>query len=421
MHFARRLLMTTFDRLMEPILPILKEIEQGRVPHFNETLPWPLFVRVLVYHFTMGYTSMRELVTGLRHADPVLVLPALPRSTLSQMFTRFDSGLLRRALVRLLATLPLPENPELALLGTIYLVDGSYFPTLHHVIWNKSKDIARNVKLHFIFDATRMVPASFIVDAATSNERVALLAQLQAGVTYVLDRGYMEFTLFLDIVKAQSSVVMRVYRTMIVETIEELPVTLPHEVTAYWASVRDRLVTSPHPDMDGVVFRLVECTVGTTVYRLMTDRTDITTFQVILLYAYRWQIELIFRALKWTMNGVYVITEHEEGINSFFAALFLTALLHMHLKRDCLAQEGHVPPTSVETPDVSEVHVQISTDGTRTTTHLAIARLMAQVNTKLALFWKIPKHWLKALAATIYRPFTIDIVRALNEHALTPF
>src|SRR6266540_5209913 len=131
--------MTTFDHLMEPVVPILAEIEQERVPHFNETHPWPLFVRVLVYHFTMGYTSMRELVTGLCHADAALVLPALPRSTMSQMFTRFDSDLLRCALVRLLATLPLPENPELALLGTIYLVDGSYFPTLHHVIWENAK------------------------------------------------------------------------------------------------------------------------------------------------------------------------------------------------------------------------------------------------------------------------------------------
>ena len=199
--------MTTFERLMEPVVPILEEIELARVPHFNETHPWSLFVRVLVYHFTMGYTSMRELVTGLCHADPALALPALPRSTVSQMFTRFDANLLRSALVRLLATLPLPENPELALLGIIYLVDGSQFPTLHQVVWKKCSDMARHVKLHFVFDATRMVPASFIVDAATSSERAALLTQLQKGVTYVLDRGYMEFTLFSDIIKAQSSVI----------------------------------------------------------------------------------------------------------------------------------------------------------------------------------------------------------------------
>src|SRR6266487_4195337 len=107
---------------------------------------------------------------------PALVLPALPRSTVSQMFTRFDANLLRSAFVRLLATLPLPENPELALLGTIYLVDGSQFPTLHQVIWQKCGDIARHVKLHFIFDATRMIPASFIVGVATSNEHATLRA-----------------------------------------------------------------------------------------------------------------------------------------------------------------------------------------------------------------------------------------------------
>jgi hypothetical protein len=121
------------------------------------------------------------------------------------------------------------------------------------------------------------------------------------------------------------------------------------------------------------------------------------------------------------MNGVYSITEHEEGINSFFAALFLAALLHIHLKRECLAQEGYVPSISIDVSAVSEGQVQICTDCTRTTTHLAIARFMAQVNVKLALFWKIPKHWLKALAANLHRPFTIDIVRALNEHARTPF
>src|SRR5215216_719213 len=153
----------------------------------------------------MGYQSMRELVTGLCHADAALALPALPRSTVSQMFRRFDSDLLHRALVRLLALLPLPENPELALLGTIYLVDRSCFPTLHHVLWERCKNVARSVKLHLIFDATRMVPASFIIDAATSSERVALLAQLQKDVTMCSIVAIWSLHSFLNIIKAQSS------------------------------------------------------------------------------------------------------------------------------------------------------------------------------------------------------------------------
>src|SRR5262249_19558702 len=160
--------------LMAPALPILTAIEQERQPHFNETHDWILFVRVLVYHFTMGFRSMRELVTGLQNADPAIGLPALPRSTISQMCTRFDPELLHLAVSRLLATLPLPDNPELALLGTIYVADGSQFPTLRAIIWNKCKDMARHVKLHLIFDVSRMVPAAFLVDTATSSERAAL-------------------------------------------------------------------------------------------------------------------------------------------------------------------------------------------------------------------------------------------------------
>ena len=412
--------MTVFERLLLPITPILADIERNRQPHFNETHSWTLFVHILVYHFTKGFQSMRELVTGLQNADPALHLPALPRSTISQMFTRFDPALLHLVLQRLLKTLPLPEVPELAQLGTIYLADGSHFPTLRSMVWEKSADMVRHVKLHLVFDVGRMVPVTFLMTPPQSSERAALETMLQAGVTYVLDRGYMEFALFKAIVSKQSSVVMRAYRSMVVETIEEYPVDLPIQVTNAWASVRDRLVTSSHPDMEGVLFRLVECTIGTSIYRLMTDRTDRTTFQVILLYAYRWQIELVFRTLKWTMNGIYTITEHERGMQSFFAALLITSLLHMHLKRDCLAQEGHFPPTVVQVFESQADNVQSSTDTSRPTAHLAIACFMANLNDIFARFWKISKHWLHTLAAYLYRPFTEDVVRILNKHALRP-
>lgn len=406
--------MTTFERLLVPAKPILDEIEQKRLRHFNETHTWLTFVRVLVYHFTMGFASMRELVTGLRNADPTLDLPAIPRPTMSQMFTRFDPHLLRTALSRLLQTLALPQNPELALLGSVYLADGSQFPTLRAVFWSSQQEATKHVKLHLLFDATRMVAADFAITPAQSSERAAFLGMVRPGITYVLDRGYMEFQLLKDVIAAQASVVLRAYQNIVVETVEELAVELPPHLVTVWSGVRDRLVQATHPDMEGCVIRLVECTVGTTTYRLLTNRRDLTTFQIILLYAYRWQIELIFRALKWTMNGVHVITEDARGIQSFFAGLLLTAVLHLHLKRDCLAQEGHLPPEQDESINIGSQQVQISSDSSRTTVHLAVASFMAHINGKLALFWKIPKHWLKTLAAWLHRPFTPELASLLN-------
>ena len=206
------------------------------------------------------------------------------------------------------------------------------------------------MKLHLIFNLNQMITADFLVDSAASSERSAIRTMLQAGVTYVLDRGYMAFDLLRDIIVAQAFVVMRAYNNIVVETVKDLPVTLPDSVAGHWIHVRDRIVQSSHPDAVGILFRLVECTVGTTTYRLITNRTDITTFQVIVLYAYRWQIELIFRFFKHTLNGVEVITQSKRGMDTFFAAMFLTAILQLYFKIDCLDQDGYFPPAQQDLP-----------------------------------------------------------------------
>ncbi|HET7376908.1 MAG TPA: transposase [Anaerolineae bacterium] len=276
------------------------------------------------------------------------------------------------------------------------------------------------MKLHLTFNLNQMITADFLVDSLNSSERQALRAMLTAGVTYVLDRGYMAFDLLRDMIAAHAFVVMRAYNNIVVETVTELPVVLPETVTTHWTQVRDRIVQSAHPDASGMLFRLVECTVGATTYRLITNRTDLTTFQIIILYAYRWQIELIFRFLKHTLQGVEVITQSKRGAENFFAAMFLTAILHLVLKVDCLEQGGYLPPNEQTLHSETARHqIQISTDSVRPTAHLAIAGLMARINDQLALFWKVPKHWLATVSAYLHRPFTPSVRDIFNKRALS--
>ncbi len=412
--------MTVFDTLLAPILPILQQIEAGRKKHHNETFLWIDFVRILVFYFTKRCGSLNALAIALENADPALELPIIPKMTLSDAFRRFPSTLMRQALTALMATLNLPENPELALIGPVQAGDGSDFPIVGGMTLSKSSERVSSMKLHLLFNVNQMIAADFLVDTVGSSERSAIRTMLRAGVTYVLDRGYMAFDLLRDIITAQAFVVMRAYNNVVVETVKELPVTLPERLTGHWTQVRDRIVQSAHPDAAGIFFRLVECTVGVTTYRLITNRTDITTFQVIVLYAYRWQIELIFRFFKHTLHGVEVITQSRKGIDTFFAAMFLTAILHLYFKIDCLAQAGHLPPTTADVqPDSPDNRAQISTDPTRSTTHLAIAALMARINDKLALFWKIPKHWLSTVSDYLSHLFTPLVRDKFNKRALS--
>ncbi len=412
--------MTVFDTLLAPVMPILQRIEAGRKKHHNETFIWIDFVRILVFYFTKRCGSLNALTIALENAEPALALPAVPKMTLSDAFRRFPSTLMRQALAALIATLNLPENPELALIGPVCAGDGSEFPIVGGILLSESSERVPSMKLHLLFNLNQMIVANFLVDSTGSSERSAMRTMLQDGVTYILDRGYMAFDLLRDIIAAQAFVVMRAYNNIVVETVRELPVTLPESVAGHWIHVRDRLVQSSHLDAAGIIFRLVECTVGTTTYRLITNRTDITTFQVIVLYAYRWQVELIFRFFKHTLKGVEVITQSRKGVDTFFAAMFLTAILQLYLKIDCLAQGGHFPPTQQDLPQQQgDNHAQISTDPMRSTVHLAIAVLMAQINDKLALFWKIPKHGLATVSDYLYHPFTPLMRDIFNKRALS--
>src|SRR5437764_11859620 len=116
--------------------------------------------------------------------------------------------------------------------------------------------------LYFVFNLNQLIIADFLVDSANSSERRAIRTMLQAGVTYVLDRGYMAFDLLRDIIAAQAFVVMRAYTNIVVETVKELTVTLPDRLTGQWVQVRDRIVQSCHPDAAGILFRLRHCTFG---------------------------------------------------------------------------------------------------------------------------------------------------------------
>ena len=411
--------MTVFDALLAPVLPILQQIEAGRKKHHNETFLWIDFVRILVFYFTKRCGSLNSLTVALENADPALELPVVPKMTLSDAFRRFPSTLMRQALTSLIEKLNLPENPELALIGPVRAGDGSEFPVVGGMTLPKSSERVPSLKLHLLFNVNQMIAADFLVDSAGSSERSAMRTMFQAHVTYVLDRGYMAFDLLRDIIAAQAFVVMRAYNNIVVETVKELPVTLPDRLTGHWIQVCDRIVQSSHPDAAGILFRLVECTVGTTTYRLITNRTDLTTFQVIVLYAYRWQIELIFRFFKHTLNGVEVITQSKKGMDNFFAAMFLTTILHLYFKIDCLEQAGYLPPTQQDVlNEQGDDRTQISTDPARPTAHLAIAVLMARINDKLALFWKIPKHWLATVSDYLHRLFTPSVRDIFNRRAL---
>lgn len=451
--------MTVLDCMFSRIMPTLQQIERERQHHGNETCHWIDFVVALIFFFTKGCDSATDWARALDDADPALNLPKIPRSTLSSKFYDFDPQLLHQVINRVLMQM-FPMNPDLALIGQLNAVDGSFFTVIGGIFNRTKREWSSQVKLHLNLNLNCMLPVDFISDYATSDERAAFLRMIDRGVTYVVDRGYMAFYVLRRVIEQEAFIVMRVYESVVFTTIESLPVTLPNHMNHQWANVRDNLVRSNNRDAEGLIFRLVECTIGEVTYRLMTNRFDVSTYHILLIYAYRWQIELMFRFLKQTLGCKRVITQSPRGVEIFFAGMLLTALLEAYFKVDCLALEGHVAPgvsqsiddsakdtiphdTALETTEgdctrimpANTSHsltyhqtqpefrqspqrkIQTSTDIERPTIKVDVAVFMDDLNQKTALFWKIPKQWIETLRDCMYRPFTPEIVSKLNKRA----
>jgi len=403
---------TTFDVLLQPLESSLTQHERDHPPHHRETLHFKEFVQMLVYHFSKGCESGRQLLTDTLTAAPELSLPEVKRSTFFDAFQRFPPARFASLLSFLLAAVAWKAIPELDALGKLYCVDGSVFPAVATMLWAEYTSKHKAIRLHLCFELNRMIAVQFLVDTGNSNEKQALLQMLEAGVTYIADRGYYSFSLLAAIASAQAFFVFRAKINLVHTPVKWLSVNLPSTVEHLFHHVTDQRVRLTNAE-GCPIYRLVSFSVGQERYLILSNRLDLTTFQIILLYAYRWQVELIFRFLKRSLNGLHLLSHSKAGVTIHFYALLIAALLELRLKQQCV-DLCETSSTFTSQYEVDQAHIAgLMIDPQR----LAGARghtFLATVGEKLHRYWKISKHWLVALRNFLARPFDWQVVMALG-------
>ena len=68
-------------------------------------------------------------------------------------------------------------------------------------------------------------------------------------------------------------------------------------------------------------------------FLLITNRFDLKTYQIIMLYAYRWQVELFFRYLKRTFNGIHLMSHDPKGVEIHFSLHLIVYFLLLIFKQ----------------------------------------------------------------------------------------
>ena len=334
---------SVFEALQQPLIEALEETDT-QPPVKNEKLAWAPFVKVVVYCYVAVIASGRCLITHLQHADPSLGLPKdLKKSTFFEAFRRFEADRARRLFHSILSRISFIPVPEMASLGILCAVDGSHWPALFSMTWAAVGSNKPTVLLHLAFGLNQMIPVAMLLTESNSSERAALRQMIQPGVTYISDRGYFAYSMFIDIADALAFFVIRAQCNVTYQVLEHLPITLPSGMS-WLVNVRDQKVYCDKGEDSGT-WRVVSFLIGNSEFILFTNRWELSTWQIIVIYAYRWQIELYFLFIKRTMtNGLHLLTHSKNGLEIQFYMLLTTALLLLNFKqRNEAATAENVP------------------------------------------------------------------------------
>lgn len=182
-----------------------------------------------------------------------------------------------------------------------------------------------------------MITTCFWVTPAKSDERKALAKHIEKTVTYIADRGYLCFDFFFKIVTQQAFFIIRARKNLKYHIKAQLTVQLIDAVKHIFFHVTDELVIFD-ADKHQQVYRRISFRTHQTLFVLITNRLDWSTYQIIRLYAFRWQIELFFRLFKRTLNAIHLINHSQNGITIQFYLILIVNLLLMRFKQQQMQQ-----------------------------------------------------------------------------------
>src|SRR6266700_3041601 len=186
----------------------------------------------------------------------------------------------------------------------VRLIDSSPIPLGKMCQWAEWNGRIRGLKMHVVYHPGNDVPRCVEITPATVNDvEIGRQTELEAGATYVFDKGYYHFGWWKKIDLANAFFVTRV------------KVNTRLRATKY-RHVRKTI---------GDGFRIQRDKGGTIT--LITNDLNRTAVEIGALYKRRWQIELLFRWIKQHLNIRKFLGNSDNAIRLQIVAAMIAYLL----------------------------------------------------------------------------------------------
>lgn len=316
--------------------------------HPNRTLFFDdVAIAYLLAFFSPAIRSLRTLedfsqTAPMRQQTSV---DRIPRSTLSDANKVFDPTLLEPIIEDLRARVPDLQRTD-AKLGDltrrVRAVDSSLFTVAAGVSWalqqRRPNGKGRaSVRLNLQWAVAAGTPEGVSVSGADTSEAKTLMANLEPGVIYVMDRGYVNFQLIDRILHACSDFVLRLKSNINFTKLKDLPLSDEDRAAGVISDRIGRLSGSTDSDAPAAMVReiiILNPDQPDRPVRLLTSILDVPAHVVGQLYRWRWKIELFFRWLKVHANFEHLTSHSENGVAAgFYIAVIGVLLIYIHTQQ----------------------------------------------------------------------------------------
>jgi putative transposase len=284
----------------------------------------------LIYAQLSGNDSLRGVVTGF-NANPQhhyhLGTGKLRRSTLSDANSRRPVGIFAQTF----ATLSAMASRQLRSEGTemVRLIDASPIPLGKVCSWATWNGRIRGMKLHVVYDPKNDVPKCVEVTPATVNDvEIGRQAPIQAGTTYVFDKGYCRFDWWQKISDSKAFFVTRAKDRIRLRALKHRTVRQRKgDGFNILADDEVKLVSKGDSRLPIPLRRIKVRRENGGVITLLTNDLTRSAVEIAALYKSRWQIELLFRWIKQHLDIRKFLGTNENAIRLQVLAAMIAYLL----------------------------------------------------------------------------------------------
>ena len=266
---------------------------------------WDQFVAMLFCQLGQAQ-SLREIYEGLQASEGKLVhlgvAKAPKHSTLAYANQHrpweIYQDLFLALLGHLRAKLPTHAKTPLVVPGKLFSLDSTVIDLCAKVFdWAKYRTAKGAVKIHILLDHDGLLPEyALITEGKVADIKVARKLQFPAGAMLVFDRGYCDYDWFAHLSVSGIHFVTRLKDNASWVKLEDRPAAADPNVRA-----DEVVVFTQHATSDNQRFfrRIVWWdTKHQREFVFLTNHFDLDAVSVAAVYRQRWQIELLFKALK---------------------------------------------------------------------------------------------------------------------------